>query len=180
MITQRYLFKRNHIFLTAVGFGVRRWFVFTQSQLIYYVFLPQSVAGWEDATWWYNQLLCDKYIQDLIQNLAASEQGRASQQQVCSTSVSLYALLCIPAHYCLLPAACTRSTGGSAASPLPLRWACSASPPPPAVLLEAECADLRSACGSMISVVSTVESVPRGTGTPAPSLYQRIRKVLTR
>ncbi|XP_034436367.1 solute carrier family 35 member F1 isoform X1 [Hippoglossus hippoglossus] len=32
----------------------------------------------------------------------------------------------------------------------------------------------------MISVVSTVESVPRGTGTPAPSLYQRIRKVLTR
>ncbi|XP_060948098.1 solute carrier family 35 member F1 isoform X2 [Limanda limanda] len=32
----------------------------------------------------------------------------------------------------------------------------------------------------MISVVSTVESVPRGTGTPAPSLYQRIRNVLTR
>ncbi|KAM7367498.1 hypothetical protein PAMP_013790 [Pampus punctatissimus] len=32
----------------------------------------------------------------------------------------------------------------------------------------------------MISVVSTVESVPRGTGTPAPSLYQRIRKLLTR
>ncbi|XP_070844242.1 solute carrier family 35 member F1 isoform X1 [Chaetodon trifascialis] len=32
----------------------------------------------------------------------------------------------------------------------------------------------------MISVVSTVESVPRGTGTPVPSLYQRIRKVFTR
>lgn len=45
MITQRYLFKRNHIFLTAVGFGVRRWFVFTQSQLIYYVFLPQVWLG---------------------------------------------------------------------------------------------------------------------------------------
>ncbi|XP_049612010.1 solute carrier family 35 member F1 [Syngnathus scovelli] len=32
----------------------------------------------------------------------------------------------------------------------------------------------------MISVVSTVESLPRGTGTPAPSVYQRIRKVLSR
>nr|XP_020467164.1 solute carrier family 35 member F1 isoform X2 [Monopterus albus] len=32
----------------------------------------------------------------------------------------------------------------------------------------------------MISVVSTVESIPRSTGTPAPSFYQRIRKVLTR
>ncbi|XP_030261931.1 solute carrier family 35 member F1 [Sparus aurata] len=32
----------------------------------------------------------------------------------------------------------------------------------------------------MISVVSTVESAPRGTGTPAPSLYQRIRRVFTR
>ncbi|XP_071334488.1 solute carrier family 35 member F1 isoform X2 [Trachinotus anak] len=32
----------------------------------------------------------------------------------------------------------------------------------------------------MMSVVSTVESAPRGTGTPPPSLYQRIRRVLTR
>nr|XP_061806827.1 solute carrier family 35 member F1-like [Nerophis lumbriciformis] len=32
----------------------------------------------------------------------------------------------------------------------------------------------------MISVVSTVESLPRGTGTPAPSVYQRIRKILSR
>ncbi|XP_077366920.1 solute carrier family 35 member F1 [Festucalex cinctus] len=32
----------------------------------------------------------------------------------------------------------------------------------------------------MISVVSTVETLPRGTGTPAPSVYQRIRKVLSR
>ncbi|XP_077409357.1 solute carrier family 35 member F1 [Vanacampus margaritifer] len=32
----------------------------------------------------------------------------------------------------------------------------------------------------MISVVSTVESLPRGTGTPAPSMYQRIRTVLSR
>ncbi|XP_062415467.1 solute carrier family 35 member F1 isoform X3 [Pungitius pungitius] len=32
----------------------------------------------------------------------------------------------------------------------------------------------------MMSVVSTVESVPRVTGTPAPSLYQRTRRLLTR
>ncbi|XP_029281133.1 solute carrier family 35 member F1 [Cottoperca gobio] len=32
----------------------------------------------------------------------------------------------------------------------------------------------------MMSVVSTVESVPRGTGTSAPSLYQRIRTQLCR
>ncbi|KAI3364025.1 hypothetical protein L3Q82_010784, partial [Scortum barcoo] len=45
---------------------------------------------------------------------------------------------------------------------------------------EPECADLGSVGGRMISVVSTVESVPRGTETSAPSVYQRIRKVLTR
>ncbi|XP_068433673.1 solute carrier family 35 member F1 [Clinocottus analis] len=32
----------------------------------------------------------------------------------------------------------------------------------------------------MMSVVSTVESAPRGTSSPAPSRYQRIRRVLTR
>lgn len=32
----------------------------------------------------------------------------------------------------------------------------------------------------MISVVSTVESAPRGAGSPAPSLLQRLRRLLTR
>ena len=105
--------------------------------------------------------------QDLVVNPVVCHQGGASQQQQQQQT---------PGSTCAPPPA-ARTPARSAASP-PLRWGCTPPPPPPPpVLLGARCADL---CGRMISVVSTVESVPRGTGTPAPSLYQRIRKVLTR